>query len=85
MTAKNQLLNYINGQWQRSGTDDYLPVTNPANAQTINEVPLSPGAEIERATQAAAEAFQEWRRTPAPERIQFLFKLLIGFHNLSTA
>lgn len=39
MTAKNQLLNYINGQWQRSGTDDYLPVTNPANAQTINEFP----------------------------------------------
>jgi malonate-semialdehyde dehydrogenase (acetylating)/methylmalonate-semialdehyde dehydrogenase len=38
-------------------------------------VPLSPGAEVEAAVNKAGEAFVEWRRTPAGERIQYLFKL----------
>ncbi len=75
MTTHNQLLNYINGQWQQSVSSDYLPVINPATSQTISIVPLSSGTEIEAATQAAAEAFPDWRQTPATERIQYMFKL----------
>lgn len=69
------LQNYVNGSWRPSGTADYLDVINPATAETLGRVPLSPAAEVNEAVQAAAEAFVSWRRVPAPDRIQYLFKL----------
>ena len=71
----DQLLNYVNGQWQRSSTGSYLDVTNPATTQVMTHVPLSPGAEVDAAVEIAQKAFIEWRRTPALERVQHLFKL----------
>ncbi len=73
-TGSTQLLNFINGQWQRSSAADMLDVTNPATAQVMAQVPLSPGAEVDVAAQAAQAAFAQWRRVPVTERIQYLFK-----------
>jgi malonate-semialdehyde dehydrogenase (acetylating)/methylmalonate-semialdehyde dehydrogenase len=73
--SSNQLLNFIDGQWQRSSAGDYLDVTNPATVQVMTQVPLSPGAEVEAAAQIARKAYEEWRRTPPLERVQYLFKL----------
>lgn len=67
--------NYIDGEWTTPNTEHYLEVINPATIETLAKVPLSPASEIDRATQAAQAAFQTWRRTPATERIQYLFKL----------
>ena len=74
MSTNGQLLNYVNGDWQRSSAGTYRPVLNPATAQVITTVPLSPGAEVDTAVQAASKAFREWRRTPVGDRIQHLFK-----------
>ena len=71
----NKLRNFINGQWQYSQAQTLLDVTNPATAQVLTHVPLSPAMEVEAAVQAASVAFREWRRIPSNERIQFLFKL----------
>lgn len=71
----NQLLNYVNGQWQQSSAGDYLDVINPATAQVMTQVPLSPGAEVAEAVEKAGATFIDWRATPAGERIQPLFKL----------
>jgi malonate-semialdehyde dehydrogenase (acetylating)/methylmalonate-semialdehyde dehydrogenase len=70
-----KLLNYIDGQWHPSEASQYLPVLNPATAETLAQVPLSPAAEVDQAARAAAGAFQNWRDTPPPERIQYLFRL----------
>lgn len=70
-----RLLNYVDGGWRRSSAGTYLDVTNPATAQTLAQVPLSPAAEVDQAAQAAARAFKDWRRMPAVDRVQFLFKL----------
>jgi malonate-semialdehyde dehydrogenase (acetylating) / methylmalonate-semialdehyde dehydrogenase len=70
-----KLLNYINGGWQPSAAGELLKVLNPASAAVLAEVPLSPTAEVDRAVEAALKAFPAWRRTPAGERIQPLFKL----------
>ena len=75
MNANGQLLNFVNGQWQKSGTSSYGDVLNPATGQVQAHVPLSPGAEVDAAVQAAAKAFVSWRRTPVGDRIQPLFKL----------
>jgi malonate-semialdehyde dehydrogenase (acetylating)/methylmalonate-semialdehyde dehydrogenase len=69
------LLNYVNGTWQASTATEYLEVTNPATAEVLAEVPLSPGSDVDRVVAAAAAAFPAWRRTPPPDRIQYLFKL----------
>lgn len=75
MTTNNLLANYINGRWQPSAATEQLPIINPATAETLAQVPLSPAAEVDEAARVAAEAQQSWRRVPAPERIQYLFKL----------
>src|SRR5687768_8906400 len=69
------LKNYIDGTWKTSSALNCLEVINPATAQPIAIVPLSPAEEINQAAQAALGAFPEWRRTPAGERIQYLFRL----------
>ncbi len=75
MFSHTEVLNYINGEWRRSDSQESLEVTNPATQEILAHVPLSPAEEVEQAAQAAAQAFESWRRTPAPERIQPLFRL----------
>jgi malonate-semialdehyde dehydrogenase (acetylating)/methylmalonate-semialdehyde dehydrogenase len=69
------LRNFINGQWLASKTAAYLDVTNPATAEILARVPLSLPEELDQAARAAAAAQVEWRRVPAGQRIQPLFRL----------
>ncbi|MYC94360.1 MAG: CoA-acylating methylmalonate-semialdehyde dehydrogenase [Caldilineaceae bacterium SB0661_bin_32] len=75
MTQKQELLNYVNGQWQRSGAVDALDVHNPATGGTIATVGLTPAAEVDAAARAGLEAYAEWRETPVVDRVQPLFRL----------
>jgi malonate-semialdehyde dehydrogenase (acetylating)/methylmalonate-semialdehyde dehydrogenase len=74
MIQDGQLLNYSHGQWQPSRAAEWLDVRNPATAETLVRVPLTPRAEVDATIQAAAAAFDAWRRVPATDRIQYLFK-----------
>src|ERR1700675_1585670 len=67
--------NYFGGAWHKSSASEYSNVTNPATGEVIGRTPLSSKAEVDTVVQAAAAAFPSWRRTPAGERIQYLFKL----------
>ncbi len=69
------LRNFINGHWSQSAATETLEVINPATAEVLAHVPLSPATEVDSAAQAAEQAFAGWRRTPATERIQHLFRL----------
>jgi malonate-semialdehyde dehydrogenase (acetylating)/methylmalonate-semialdehyde dehydrogenase len=73
--ATEQLQNYINGAWQGSRAGEFLDVRNPATAETIVRVPVTPRDEVDAAAQAAQAAWEGWRRTPATERIQYMFRL----------
>jgi malonate-semialdehyde dehydrogenase (acetylating)/methylmalonate-semialdehyde dehydrogenase len=75
MSELSILPNYIHGQWCASAATEFVGVINPATGDRLASVPLSPASEVDRAAQVAHEAFQSWRRTPAPQRIQYLFKL----------
>jgi malonate-semialdehyde dehydrogenase (acetylating)/methylmalonate-semialdehyde dehydrogenase len=70
-----RLENFVDGAWCASRAAEALKVLNPASAQVLAEVPLSPTEEVGAAATAAQRAFREWRRTPAGERIQPLFRL----------
>ncbi len=73
--ADTVLQNFINGQWCPSSARQHADVHNPATGELLARVPLSPAAEVDQAAQAAHAAYLEWRRVPAPDRIQYLFKL----------
>ncbi len=75
MAVDGKLLNFIGGEWCSSSTSNYLEIFNPATAESLGLVPMSPAAEVDLAAREAARAFEGWRRTPATERIQYLFKL----------
>ena len=74
-TPAAEIQNYVNGAWRKSSTTEFLNVTNPASGELIARTPMSTKADVDAVVQAAAAAFPAWRRTPAGERIQVLFKL----------
>jgi malonate-semialdehyde dehydrogenase (acetylating) / methylmalonate-semialdehyde dehydrogenase len=66
---------FIAGEWVNSNSTDWQDLVNPATHEPLGRVPLAGVAEVNAAIEAAAAAFPEWRRTPAEDRIQPLFKL----------
>jgi len=70
-----RLQNFIDGAWCPSSAEQALNVINPASAEVLAQVPLSPAAEVNRAVEGAERAFIAWRRTPVGDRILPLFKL----------
>ena len=75
MIEDGVLRNFVNGRWAESSTTSYQEVSNPATAEILARVPLSTRAKVDYAATMALAAFDDWRRTPAPARIQYLFKL----------
>ncbi len=69
-----RLKNYIGGAWVEASTDKYIPVHNPATCDLIAECPDSTRADVDKAVQAAKEAFDEWRSTPVLSRAQYMYR-----------
>ncbi|GGK04066.1 aldehyde dehydrogenase [Lentibacillus kapialis] len=67
-----KLHNFINGEWVE--TNDSTAVINPANGESIVNVPLSDGEAVNNAVEAAKKAQKEWGLVPAPQRAEVLFK-----------
>ena len=78
-TTENQnsacIPNFIAGEWRTSEGAETLAVTNPATGEHIGSMPLSPVTEVDAAVRSAAAAFPDWSRTPAPQRVEVLFRL----------
>jgi len=73
--ALTKVPNYFNGEWVESQSSEWMEVTNPATGEVIAQTPVSTASEIAFAIESAASAYPAWRRTPAEDRIQPLFKL----------
>ena len=74
-TQVTEILNYFGGTWHKSAATEFVNVNNPATGEVVARTPISSKVDVDAAVQSAAEAFPAWRRTPAGERIQYLFKL----------
>ncbi len=71
--------NYINGKWGQAQCSGYLDVENPSTGAVIGSVPLSTPQEVNRAIDAAAQAYETWSRTPVSRRVQWLYELIALF------
>jgi aldehyde dehydrogenase (NAD+) len=75
-TGANTYHNYINGQWVPSSSGEWSENRNPADTRDlIGRFPQSSQDDVDEAVAAARQAFDGWRRTPAPKRAELLFKL----------
>ncbi|MFP3125264.1 CoA-acylating methylmalonate-semialdehyde dehydrogenase [Ectobacillus funiculus] len=73
-TTAKTVKNYIGGEWVEASTTATEPVYNPATGEVIAEVPLSTKEDVDKAVQAANEAFKTWSKVAVPRRARILFK-----------
>jgi succinate-semialdehyde dehydrogenase/glutarate-semialdehyde dehydrogenase len=63
---------YANGVWIDADDGATLAVVNPANGQTLAQVPALGASETRRAIAAAEASFQAWREVPPADRAKLL-------------
>ncbi|HEY4409592.1 MAG TPA: aldehyde dehydrogenase family protein, partial [Acidimicrobiia bacterium] len=67
-----QARNWIGGQWVEPQTDALDDVVDPATGQVIFRAAASGAADVDRAVQAAAAAFDSWSATTPRQRAEAL-------------
>lgn len=66
---------FIDGDWVESSSSNIAPVMNPAKDEIIAQVPYALKEEVNRAVEAAQNAFERWKNLPMPTRVQYIYKL----------
>jgi acyl-CoA reductase-like NAD-dependent aldehyde dehydrogenase len=74
-TETRILKNYIGGEWVDAAGTETFESTNPASGETIGVFPRSTPEDVDRAVEAAKEAYERWRLLPAPKRAEILFRV----------
>jgi malonate-semialdehyde dehydrogenase (acetylating)/methylmalonate-semialdehyde dehydrogenase len=72
MTRKIPL--FINGEFMHGGSDQSLPVTNPATQEVLAEVTFATAREVDFAVASAKEAFETWRDVPISARARLMLR-----------
>lgn len=68
--------NYINGKWVAAKSGKTFENRSPADVtDLIGLFPASDVSDVNAAVEAAKNAFDNWRRTPAPKRGELMFKV----------
>ncbi len=70
-----KIKNYINGEFLEPISGSWIDNYNPATGKIYGEIPNSSEKDVERAYQAAANAFQKWSSTTLDERNRILTKI----------
>lgn len=76
ITDVRAMRNSINGEWVDSEGGVTESVPNPATGETIATVPISTAADVDRAVEAAKDAYESWALVPVPDRARYMFKYL---------
>ncbi|MTI22630.1 aldehyde dehydrogenase [Fulvivirga sp. RKSG066] len=70
-----QIKNYINGELVAPVSGEYLDNINPAEGKVYGQIPDSTSKDVEKATEAAKAAFEDWSNTPVTKRARVLNKI----------
>jgi betaine-aldehyde dehydrogenase len=74
MTTKRVLHNFIDGKAAEPADGRYADLIDPSTGEVFASAPVSGEADVDRAMQAAAKAFEGWRDTTPSERQRALLK-----------
>ena len=72
---ENHAWNFIGGKWVPAQSGRTFESRNPATGQVIAQCADSGVEDVRRAVSAAREAFDSWRRLPAPRRGELLYRV----------
>src|SRR6185369_16924142 len=73
--VRSEFRNFIAGEWIAPKSGNYIENRNPADTrELVGKFPASTSDDVAHAVDVAAEAFQKWRKVPAPRRAEILFK-----------
>jgi alpha-ketoglutaric semialdehyde dehydrogenase len=67
--------NLIGGEWVPARSGRTFMDLNPASGEVLGEFPDSDAEDVAAAVDAAREAYESWRLTPAPKRAELLYRL----------
>jgi aldehyde dehydrogenase (NAD+) len=70
---------YINGAWVNPVAVRTLDVIDPATAAVTGRVSLGSAQDVDKAVEAAAQAFRSWSRTTRAERLAVLARIVEEF------
>ncbi len=74
-TALKHQQMFIDGQWADSAGGSSEEILNPANEQGLAQVFKGTSQDVERAVQAASQAFEKWSQSTPADRATALLKL----------
>jgi acyl-CoA reductase-like NAD-dependent aldehyde dehydrogenase len=66
---------FIGGEWVESASGETFESINPATGEVLARVQSGNAQDIDRAVEAAMEAFAEWKKTTAAERSKLLWEV----------
>lgn len=75
MVNQTEFKNYIGGKWVPARSGKIFESHNPATGELVGSVPLSDAQDVQDAVAAAAQAFEKWRKYPAPKRAELVFRV----------
>ncbi|MEX2460766.1 MAG: aldehyde dehydrogenase family protein [Paenibacillaceae bacterium] len=67
--------NFINGVWILNEQREMFNSVNPATLEVIGSCVKSNQEDVQAAVQAAKAAYRSWRKLPAPQRADYLWKI----------
>jgi len=70
-----KILNYINGEYCEPFSGDWLDNYNPSKGEVYSKIAFSSSEDVEKAYQAAKNAFPSWSNTTIEERSNILLKI----------
>jgi len=70
---------YIDGEWTDGSGSETFTSENPANGETLGEFHRGTAADVQRALDAAEDAFEEWRSLSHIDRAEYLWDI---YHEL---
>jgi aldehyde dehydrogenase (NAD+) len=70
---------YIDGEWTSGSSDETFTSENPANGETLGEFHRGTPEDVQRALDAADDAFEEWRSLSHIDRAEYLWDV---YHEL---
>jgi aldehyde dehydrogenase (NAD+) len=67
--------NFIGGQWVEARSGQTFNSINPATEEVVAPIVKSGTEDVQAAVEAAKQAYQDWRLTPAPRRGEILYRV----------
>lgn len=72
---KDKYNHYINGQWTAPNSGEYFDNISPIDGKVFTKAARGNAADIDKAIDAASEAFKTWSKTSATTRSNLLLKI----------